>query len=276
LDYHAEIGDWDVKEDVDCASRRGVSAELAGVRQPDPLSNMLLRTAVIDMAETLRINEIFHSIQGESTFAGRPCVFVRLTGCHLRCRYCDTEYAFRAGAMKPISEIIEDVESFSCNLVEITGGEPLLQPGVHLLMKQFADRGKTVLLETSGCSDISTCDPRVIRIVDFKTPSSGETGRNIWKNIDYLAPCDEVKFVIGDRADFDWAREVVTKHQLHAKVHAILFSPVYVQEAGVEIRGMKGLEARLLAEWLLEDSIPKARMQLQMHKFIWEPSRRGV
>lgn len=178
--------------------------------------------------------------------------------------------------MRPISEIIEEVESFSCDLVEITGGEPLLQPSVHLLMKHFADRGKAVLLETSGCSDISSCDPRVIRIVDFKTPSSGETARNIWKNIDHFAPCDEVKFVIGDRADFDWARKTILKHELSERVHAILFSPVFEQAEGHEIRGMKGLAPRLLANWLLSEPIRKSRMQLQMHKFIWEPSKRGV
>jgi 7-carboxy-7-deazaguanine synthase len=224
---------------------------------------------------TLRVNEIFFSIQGESSRAGLPCVFVRLSGCHLRCTYCDTEYAFREGATQTIDEIIDTVCGHPARLVEITGGEPLLQPRVHDLMARLCDLDRTVLLETSGACDIAPCDPRVIRILDLKTPGSGEADRTLWSNLESLTSRDEVKFVVTDRADYEWARDVIGRHDLAARCGTILLSPVFEQAAGAEIVGARGLPPRTLAEWILADGLP-ARLQLQMHKFIWEPQARGV
>jgi len=227
---------------------------------------------------TLRINEIFYSIQGESSYAGRPCVFVRLTGCHLRCAYCDTEYAFREGETREIDGIIEEIRSHPCDLVEVTGGEPMLQTRVHSLMTRLCDLEKTVLIETSGACDIDAkgeCDPRVIRIVDFKAPGSGESAKNDFANIDRLRQTDEVKFVITDRADYEWAQGVIQKYAINERVHEVLMSAVFTQPTGLEIVGHKGLPMRDLAEWILEDSLP-VRMQTQLHKFIWDPQTRGV
>jgi 7-carboxy-7-deazaguanine synthase len=226
----------------------------------------------------LRVNEIFCSIQGESTRAGCPCVFVRLTGCHLRCRYCDTEYAFKAGAFRSVSHVVGTVCSHPTDLVEITGGEPLLQPGVHALVSRLCDLGKTVLIETSGACDISPCDPRAIRILDLKTPGSGEAERNLWTNLEHLTERDEVKFVITDRGDYEWARGVIEKHRLGERCGAVLVSPVSEQAPGEEIEGCPGLDPRDLAEWLLGDP-PRSglvRMQSQLHKLIWDPQARGV
>jgi 7-carboxy-7-deazaguanine synthase len=227
------------------------------------------------MPDTLRINEIFFSIQGESTWAGTPCVFVRLTGCHLRCTYCDTEYAFKEGRTRRIEAIIDSVASYPARLVEITGGEPLLQPRVHDLITRLCDMGRTVLIETSGACDITPCDPRSIRIMDIKTPASGEADRNLWSNIHALRPRDEVKFVIADRADYEWARAVILQYALADRVHAVLMSPVHEQPPGLEIGGAAGLCLRDLAEWILADGLP-VRMQVQMHKLIWSPLTRGV
>ena len=166
----------------------------------------------------LVVNEVFYSIQGESTWAGQPCVFVRLTGCHLRCHYCDTAYAFHEGDRLSVDRVIELVEAKRCRLVEVTGGEPLLQPNVHDLMRRMCDSGKTVLLETSGACDISQCDSRVIRIVDLKTPGSGHTNDNQWTNIDLLTEQDEVKFVICDRNDYEWSRRVIKQYKLDRRV----------------------------------------------------------
>jgi len=227
---------------------------------------------------TLRINEIFYSIQGESTFAGMPCVFVRLSGCHLRCAYCDTEYAFREGTTREIDEIFAEVCAHPCELIEITGGEPLLQTDVHELMARLCDAGKTVLIETSGACDIDAdgkTDPRVVRIVDLKTPGSGEQARNDLANIDRLREADEIKFVICDRADYEWARDMIRAHKLNERVRAVLLSAVFEQPAGLDIIGMRGLCMRELAEWILADGLP-VRMQAQLHKFIWEPQTRGV
>jgi 7-carboxy-7-deazaguanine synthase len=228
------------------------------------------------VADTLMINEIFYSIQGESTWAGLPCVFVRLTGCHLRCHYCDTEYAFHEGKRRGVDEVIAEVRRHECKLVEVTGGEPLLQPNVHKLMSRLCDEGCTVLIETSGACDISTCDPRVIRIMDLKTPGSGEAGRNLWSNIDHLNKHDEVKFVLTDRADYEWMREVLAK-RLHEKVNAVLVSASAPMSPapGSELRGVEGLPMRDLAEWVLADRLP-VRMQTQLHKLIWDPMTRGV
>jgi 7-carboxy-7-deazaguanine synthase len=227
--------------------------------------------------ETLRINEIFHSIQGESTWAGCPCVFLRLTGCHLRCRYCDTSYAFKEGTARTIDDIVAEVCSFSCDLVEITGGEPLLQNRVHQLISRLCDAGKTVLIETSGACDISGCDPHVIRIMDLKTPGSGECEKNLWSNIDHLTPRDEVKFVITDRADYDWTIAMIRQHDLSRRVKAILLSAVFEQAANDEVGGCEALSPRDLAEWMLADRLPaNVRMQTQLHKLIWDPQMRGV
>ena len=227
-------------------------------------------------ADRLRINEIFHSIQGESTWAGCPCVFVRLTGCHLRCTYCDTEYAFKEGEFKSIADIVAEVGSHPCDLVEITGGEPLLQKPVHALITALCDLGKTVLIETSGACDVGGCDPRAIRIMDLKTPGSGECERNLWSNIDHLTERDEVKFVITDREDYLWARDVIRKFDLGRRCKAVLVSAVFEQAPGIEVGGCEALSPRLLAEWMLADNLPNVRMQTQLHKLIWEPQTRGV
>lgn len=213
---------------------------------------------------TLTINEIYHSIQGESTWAGEPCVFVRLTFCDLRCTYCDTEYAFYEGKKQTLDEIATAVAAFQCPLVEITGGEPLLQKNVLPLMTILADAGHTVLLETGGAHDISKVDPRVHRIMDLKTPGSGEGARNLFSNIEHLTERDEVKFVIGSREDYDWSREQVGRYTLTQRCGAVLFSPIFGR-----------IDPREIVEWILADRLP-VRFQLQMHKFIWTPTKRGV
>jgi len=214
--------------------------------------------------QKLTVNEIYQSVQGESTWAGLPCVFVRLTFCDLRCTYCDTEYAFYEGKKMTLDEILQEVRSFGCPLVEVTGGEPLLQPNCIPLLSMLCDAGFTVLLETSGAHDIAAVDPRVHRIMDLKTPSSGECGRNLYGNIAHLTARDELKFVIGSREDYEWTREQMREHGLDAKVRAVLLSPVFGKIAPSDI-----------VVWMLEDKLP-ARFQLQMHKFIWEPRARGV
>ena len=235
---------------------------------------------------TLMINEIFHSIQGESTWAGLACTFVRLTGCHLRCGYCDTEYAFHEGERMTIDAILERVAAHHPPphrggsrggeaLVEITGGEPLLQPNVHALMARLCDLGYTVLLETSGACDIGVCDRRVIRIMDLKTPGSGEADRNDWANIDRLNQRDEVKLVLTDRADYDWARDVIGRYDLPGRVNAVLLSAVHEIAPGEELPGSRGLPLGTLAEWVLADGL-NVRIQTQLHKMIWDPTTRGV
>jgi len=215
-------------------------------------------------AEHLVVNEIFYSVQGESTHAGRPCAFVRLTACNLRCNYCDTEYAFYEGRRMAVAEVIEQVEGYGCPLVEITGGEPLLQEGVYRLCGALLDSGKQVMIETSGAADVSRLDPRVIKIMDLKCPGSGEVGRNLWSNLRHLTARDEVKFVISDRADYEWTRDVIAKHALERRVNAVLLSPAFGR-----------IDLAALAAWMLEDRLP-ARLQLQMHKYIWAPDTRGV
>ena len=217
-----------------------------------------------ERAKTLTVNEIYHSIQGESTWAGEPCVFVRLTFCDLRCTYCDTEYAFYEGKKQTLDEIVRAVAAFGCPLVEVTGGEPLLQKNVLPLMTMLADAGRTVLLETSGAHDISAVDPRVHRIMDLKTPGSGECARNLFSNVEHLTPRDEVKFVIGSREDYEWSREQVTHFSLAGRCRTVLFSPIFGR-----------IDPREIVEWILADQLP-VRFQLQMHKFIWTPTQRGV
>lgn len=212
----------------------------------------------------VRVNEIFHSIQGESTWAGRPCVFVRLTGCNLRCTWCDTAYAFYEGAQMEVAAVMDQVRRYDCKLAEITGGEPLLQRGVHALIEALLRESYEVLIETSGERDISAVDPRVIKIMDLKCPDSGERERNRWANIQHLRPHDEVKFVIASRRDYTWAREVIGEYRMADRVNAILMSPVF-----------GAIEPADLAAWILSDGLA-ARMQLQMHKYIWGAERRGV
>lgn len=226
---------------------------------------------------TLVINEIFFSIQGESTRAGLPCAFIRLTGCHLRCGYCDTEYAFHEGTRRDVDDVIAETRrvSVDCDLVEVTGGEPLLQPAVHTLMSRLCDLGKTVLVETSGACDIAACDARIVRIMDLKTPGSGESARNDWSNIAKLTARDEVKFVLCDRRDYEWARDVMREHRLHERVGAVLMSSVAPMPRGLELLGAPGLPLRDLAEWVLADRLP-VRVQTQLHKLIWGPAKRGV
>ena len=211
----------------------------------------------------LKTNEIFYSIQGESTYAGERCVFVRLTGCNLRCTYCDTEYAFYDGDELTVDSIVEKAKSYNCNLVEITGGEPLLQEDVYPLMTKLCEGGFTVLLETSGSLSIENVDKRVINILDFKTPSSKMDKKNHFQNIDFLKPNDEVKFVLGSREDYNWSKEIIAKYQLDEKVK-ILFSSVF-----------GNVEHKELVEWILEDKL-NVRYQLQMHKYIWDPNKTGV
>jgi 7-carboxy-7-deazaguanine synthase len=226
---------------------------------------------------TLLINEIFFSIQGESTWAGLPCVFIRLTGCHLRCAYCDTEYAFFEGKKRTLDDILAQAQRLApgAALYEITGGEPLLQPDVHPLMRRLCDAGKTVLIETDGACDISLCDRRVIRIMDIKTPGSGEAERNRWENIGHLTGRDEVKFVICSREDYEWSREVIRKHALDEKVNAVLLGAAAPMAATSQIAGVEGLPLRDLAQWVLADRLP-VRVQTQLHKLIWDPTARGV
>ncbi|TAL70541.1 MAG: radical SAM protein [Bacteroidetes bacterium] len=215
----------------------------------------------------LNVSEIFYSIQGEGTRAGLPCVFIRLQGCKLRCKWCDTPYAlkFNGDSSKmTFSEIIESVKKFGCKFIQITGGEPLNQENVIPFMKLLCDKKLTVSLETSGAFDVSEVDKRVIKIMDIKCPASGMVKLNKFENINYINKKDEIKFVIADRKDFDWAMEIIKQYKLTKKTTNILFSPAF------DI-----IEPVTLANWLLESNI-KARLQLQIHKYIWEPNTRGV
>lgn len=226
-------------------------------------------------SQRLRINEIFCSIQGEGTRAGVRCVFIRLTGCNLRCTYCDTEYAFHEGEQMTLDAIIDRVRGFGCPTVEITGGEPLLQPAVYPLMERLLDEFETVLLETSGAVNIKDVSPRVVRIVDLKCPSSGEVERNDWSNIDLLTPRDEVKFVIGDRGDYEWSVDVVRKHNLTPR-YPVIFAPVADRPNADRLKPAKEhLAPAKLAEWILEDRLD-VRLGLQLHKIIWPATTRGV
>ncbi|MDY3554106.1 7-carboxy-7-deazaguanine synthase QueE [Gemmata sp. JC717] len=215
-------------------------------------------------AGELLVHEIYLSVQGESTFAGLPCVFVRTSVCDSRCRWCDTPHAFTQGTRVPRAEVLGKVLSFGCPLVEITGGEPLLQPDVLPLMSELCAAGKTVLLETSGAHDVGAVDPRVHIIMDVKCPASGESHRNRWANFDALKPTDQIKFVIASRADWDWAVGVIRAHKLDERF-ACLVSCVFSDLKPVELVG-----------WVLASGLHRVRMQLQMHKYIWEPNARGV
>lgn len=209
------------------------------------------------------VSEIFKSIQGESTFVGLPCAFVRLAGCNLRCRYCDTRYAQEGGDILTLDEIVGTVTAFGLSLVEITGGEPLTQPHTPALCQAFLDRGYEVLVETNGSVDISVLPDTVIRIMDIKCPASGQTQSFLWENIWKLRPRDEVKFVISDRHDYEWARGIV-RERFGRRSQPVLFSTVFGE-----------LPPRVLVKWILEDSLP-VRFQLQMHKYVWPHDARGV
>jgi len=211
----------------------------------------------------VKVNEIFYSIQGESTFAGHPCVLVRLTGCQMRCVWCDSEYSFYAGEWMSLPEVLARVATFGCPLVEVTGGEPLLQPGCLPLLTALADGGYEVLLETGGGLDIGGVDPRVRRIVDIKCPGSGEAENNRWENLALLTPRDELKFVLASEDDYRWARDLVLRRQL-AVICPVHFSPVW-----------DSLPPCQLAGWLLRDHLP-VRLQLQVHKVLWGAETRGV
>ena len=212
----------------------------------------------------LTINEIFYSVQGESSYAGRPCVFVRLTACDLRCSWCDTPYAFHEGTKRSLESVFAEVDAYRCPLVEVTGGEPLLQADVYPLMEGLLASGRTVLLETGGHRSTARVPAGVVTILDVKCPGSGESEKNDWTNLERLQAHDEVKFVIKERTDYEYAREIVARHDLARRAAAVHFSPVH----GV-------MDARTLSEWVLADSLP-VRVQLQLHKYIWDPTTRGV
>lgn len=211
----------------------------------------------------LLVSELFRSIQGESSHAGRPCAFVRLTGCPLRCVWCDSEFAFYGGRRMPIEAVVSEIAAMDVGLVEVTGGEPLAQPGCLPLLTALCDAGFEVLLETSGALDIGSVDPRVTRIVDVKCPGSGEEASNLWENLDHLRPGDELKFVLADRADYEYAREVIRSRKLERRGGLLL--------SAVQDR----LEPARIAEWMLEDGL-QARLQIQLHKYLWPGRERGI
>jgi len=217
-----------------------------------------------DREKRVVVWEMYPSIQGESTWAGLPCFFIRLSGCPLRCVWCDTEYAFYGGERLPISEVVEKAVQSGISLVEVTGGEPLAQPNCPDLCRELLDRGLTVLIETAGSEPIETLPEGVIRIMDLKCPDSGEMDKNLWSNLEHLNEHDEIKFVIASETDFDWAAEVVLRERLNERVKAVLFSPVFGQ---IDPQGM--------VKWILERKLP-VRFQLQMHKSIWDPEEKGV
>jgi 7-carboxy-7-deazaguanine synthase len=221
------------------------------------------------MTDFLRVTEIFHSIQGESTWAGYPCLFIRLTGCPLRCVWCDTEYSFFGGERTTLDDIMKKVRDTGTNLVEITGGEPLIHRNAFVLTTRLLDEGYTVLIETSGAIDVGPLDPRAHKIMDLKCPGSGEVERNLWSNLEHLTGRDEVKFVIKDRADYEWARDVVLNRGLAARkregtLREILFSPVW-----------DSIDFKEMAEWIIADHLP-VRYQIQLHKVIWGANVPGV
>jgi 7-carboxy-7-deazaguanine synthase len=218
----------------------------------------------VPTADSVVVKELYLSIQGESTHAGLPCSFVRLTGCHLRCRWCDSVFAFRGGTRMSVVDVVARVKALGAPRVELTGGEPLLQPGAYPLMDALLEAGLTVLLETSGAIDVRLVPPAVHKIVDLKCPSSGECERNDYRNLDSMNGNDELKFVIGTREDYEWARRLVRERRLETKSFALLFSTVFGE-----------LHPRTLVEWVLEDGLP-VRVQLQMHKYLWDPAARGV
>lgn len=218
----------------------------------------------VEGSDSVVVKEVYLSLQGESSHQGLLCAFVRLTGCHLRCTYCDSVFAFQGGARRAIADVVREVKALGAPLVEVTGGEPLLQPGVYPLMEALLAEGLTVLLETSGAIDVRLVPRGVHKIVDLKTPSSGEADRNDLRVFDAMTSTDELKVVVGSRADYDWALSMIRTHRLDARPFGLLFSTVY-----------GALEPKALAEWLIADRV-KARFQLQQHKYVWPPDARGV
>ncbi len=214
--------------------------------------------------DTLVIHEIYASIQGESTFAGLPCTFVRTTGCNLRCSWCDTTQAFYGGTRMSRAEVLAKALATGTDLVELTGGEPLLQPGVFPLMTELCDAGRTVLVETSGEADVARVDPRVHKIMDLKAPGSGESARNRWSNLDHIGKADELKFVLANRTDYEWMREAIRARDLPRRTPNLLASTVFGKLATKELVG-----------WVLADKLP-VRVQLQMHKYVWAAETQGV
>ena len=214
--------------------------------------------------DSLVIHEIYASIQGESTFAGLPCTFVRTTGCNLRCSWCDTTQAFYGGTRMTRGQVLERALATGTELVELTGGEPLLQPAVLPLMTELCDAGRTVLIETSGEADVSRVDPRVHKIMDLKAPGSGESARNRWTNLEHIGPGDELKFVLANRGDYEWMRDVIRTRELQGRTPNLLASTVFGK-----------LATKQLVEWVLADKLP-VRVQLQMHKYVWAPEAQGV
>ncbi len=212
---------------------------------------------------SLKINEIYYSVQGESTHSGCPCIFIRLTYCNLRCSYCDTEYAFYDGKDMEITDIMSEIKRWDCNLVEVTGGEPLFQDECIDLLNELVNSNYEVMLETGGSLSISNVPKKVIKIVDFKCPSSGMVKKNLWSIVDDLQAHDEVKFVIGNREDFDWAKDRITEYSMD-KICTLLFSPTFGE-----------IDPQQIVEWILAENLP-VRMQLQMHKMIWSPEEKGV
>jgi len=213
----------------------------------------------------LKVNEIFYSIQGESTFAGFPCIFIRMTGCNLRCTYCDTTYAYEEGDDIPLDSILTTVKKFACNLIEVTGGEPLIQDETPDLISALIKNGYTVLLETNGSQDISPVDKRCTRVVDIKCPSSGMDNKNYWKNLDYITPNDQLKFVIAHRQDYLYAKKVLDAAAIKRRKKLLInFSPVFNE-----------IDLKDLAGWILADNLP-VRLQIQLHKYIWGEHTKGV
>ena len=242
---------------------------LTGQARPDYLKMYLMEQTF------LRINEIFYSIQGESTWVGKPCVFLRLTGCPHRCHYCDTSYAFKEGAKRSVESVLDEIATYPTRLVEITGGEPLAQKQIIPVMRTLCDEGYSVLLETSGSQSLKEVDHRVVKIVDIKTPNSGAANSFDTDNLNFLHPHDEVKFVITSREDFEWVTEIAETYNLFETVKAVHCSPVMAQEGNTFIQGCEALSPPKLADWVLASGLP-FHCHLQLHKYIWSPTTRGV
>ncbi|GAF60234.1 queuosine biosynthesis QueE Radical SAM [Psychrobacter sp. JCM 18903] len=238
------------------------------------MSESLLRTAAIPVTDPeagLRLTEIFYSLQGEALTSGLPTIFVRLTGCPLRCVYCDTEYAFTGGERQSLETIIETIKSYPCKRICLTGGEPLAQPNAIELMKRLLSDGYEISLETAGALTVANVPKAVSKVMDLKTPSSGEVDKNLWSNLDYLTQHDQIKFVIMNREDYDWAKTKLSEHKLNELVDTVWFSPMFnvAEDIDEEVSPDVPVLARELAEWMLADALP-VRFQLQLHKIIWQ------
>ena len=241
------------------------------------MSESLLRTAAIPVTDPeagLRLTEIFYSLQGEALTSGLPTIFVRLTGCPLRCVYCDTEYAFTGGERQSLETIIETIKSYPCKRICLTGGEPLAQPNAIELMKRLLSDGYEISLETAGALTVANVPKAVSKVMDLKTPSSGEVDKNLWSNIDHLTQHDQIKFVIMNRTDYDWAKAMLIEHELNDLVGTVWFSPMFNVAEDIDDDGSPDvpLLARELAEWMLADALP-VRFQLQLHKIIWADAK---